>query len=106
MEPFTAGEFCELIGYDKSQFARLNKVYKDIKFEYKDTQQMFLAYVTTPAFDDPRIFINPNIFYAGNDFQKVEILKIMFSHKKTGKSQEVIQSQDEILIEETNEECS
>ena len=100
VEPFTAGEFCELIGYDKSQFARLNKVYKDIKFEYKDTQQMFLAYVTTPAFDDPRIFINPNIFYAGNDFQKVEILKIMFNHKKTDKSQETIQSQDGILIEE------
>ena len=79
IEPMTVGEFCEAIGYDKTNASRLIKIYNEITFEVDGQEYLFCGYRWSPKKQDMRFFVNPFIFYAGNDFRKVEILKLLFA---------------------------
>ncbi len=79
--PMTFGEFCNELNYDKSHLNRLLNVYKRIKFEWRGKQQLFAAFIYEKNKEDMKIFINPNIFYAGENFDKIEFWGIFFNNK-------------------------
>lgn len=82
--PMSVGDFCELVGYDRTNAARFMREYRDIKFDWNGYNQSFLGYFYNYEDDkaDMRFFANPNIFFAGNDYNRVKILKIAFTQKK------------------------
>lgn len=82
--PMSVGDFCELVGYNRTNAARFIKEYRDIKFDWNGCNQSFLGYFYNYEDDkaDMRFFANPNIFFAGNDYNRVKILKIAFTQKK------------------------
>ena len=82
--PMSVGDFCELVGYDRTNAARFMREYRDIKFDWNGYSQSFLGYFYNYEGDkaDMRFFANPNIFFAGNDFNRVRILKIAFTNNK------------------------
>ena len=80
--PMTFGEFCDEIGYDRSHLNRLLAVYRRIKFYWRDKEQLFAAFIYEKNKEDMRIVINPNIFYAGSNFDKVEGFGTFFNEKK------------------------
>ena len=77
--PMTIGEFCDAIGYDKNQVSRLINIYDNITFEADGQRYVFCGYRWAPKKANMRIYVNPLIFYAGNDFSRVEILKVLFA---------------------------
>lgn len=82
--PMSVGDFCELVGYDRTNAARFMREYRDIKFDWNGYNQSFLEYFYNYEDDkaDMRFFANPNIFFAGNDYNRVKILKIVFTQKR------------------------
>ena len=82
--PMSVGDFCELVGYDRTNAARFMREYRDIKFDWNGYNQSFLGYFYNYEDDkaDMRFFANPNIFFAGNDYNRVKILKIAFTQKR------------------------
>lgn len=82
--PMSVGDFCELVGYKRSQASRFIKAYRDVKFEWNGANQSFLGYFYSGdgSKADMMFFANPNIFFAGNDFNRVKILKIAFTNNK------------------------
>lgn len=78
IDPITVGQFCELIGYNKNQASRLINVYRDITFEWQGKEMTFCGYYWEPQKADMRFFVNPLIFFAGNDYHRVEILELCF----------------------------
>ena len=78
IQPLTIGEFCDYIGYDKKNTKRLIKVLSGVKFEWKDKTQRFCSYIYDSDITNMMIFINPNIFYSGDNFSEVEILGVFF----------------------------
>lgn len=71
----TVSEFCGAIGYDISNWHRLNKIYKNLRFDVDGKQVRFCAFVTDGGnTSDMRIFVNPRVLYNGSDFNKVEVL--------------------------------
>lgn len=71
IQHFTLGEFCDMVGYDRSKTKRLMKDLFECTFDGKNA----MRYVSD-KFDMQtwRIFVNPKIYYAGNNWEKVEIL--------------------------------
>ena len=86
ISPMRVGDFCEIVGYERKNAARFIKEYRDIKFEWNGDTQSFLGYFYEDDKAEMRFFANPNIFYAGNDFNRVKILKLAFGHRKTDKN--------------------
>lgn len=84
IEPMSVGDFCEILGYDRSNATRFIKEYRDIKFDWNGYGQSFLGYFYSYEGDkaNMRFFANPNIFFAGNDYNRVKVLKIAFTQKK------------------------
>lgn len=82
IEPMSVGDFCEIIGYSRDHAARFIKEYRNITFEWAGREQRFLGYYYEENKEDMSFFANPNIFFAGNDFNKVKILKLAFSKNK------------------------
>lgn len=80
--PMTFGEFCDEIGYDKKNLYRLLKVYDRIKFEWNGKHQLFAAFIYDKNKENMKIFINPHIFYAGENFDKIKCLGIFFKNEK------------------------
>ena len=78
INPITVGQFCDLIGYDKSNASRLINVYRDITFEWQGKEMTFCGYYWEPKKADMRFFVNPLIFFAGSDYHRVEILELCF----------------------------
>lgn len=78
IDPITVGQFCDLIGYDKSNASRLINVYRDITFEWQGKEMTFCGYYWEPKKADMRFFVNPLIFFAGSDYHRVEILELCF----------------------------
>ena len=79
VEPMSIDDFCNLVGYDRSQRSRLIEAFVKIKFVWYGRQQSFCRFVT----DDPRsnhytIFVNPHILYRGDDWRRVEVLCSFF----------------------------
>ena len=78
INPLTVGEFCDIIGYDKKNAKRLIKIIASIRFEWKNKIQRFCSYIYDSDITNMMIFINPNIFYSGDNFSEVEVLGIFF----------------------------
>lgn len=78
INPLTIGEFCDIIGYDKKNAKRLIKIIASIKFEWKNKIQRFCSYIYDSDITNMMIFINPNIFYSGDNFSEVEVLGVFF----------------------------
>lgn len=75
----TVQEFCRMIGYDKSQAARLRRVYDTITFEYGGVMKRFCAFTDFDRkTNDQFVIVNPHLFYAGERAEKVEILGKFF----------------------------
>lgn len=80
--PMTIGEFCDAIGYDKNQVSRLIKIYNDITFEADGKKYVFCGYRYAPQKKNMRFYVNPLIFYAGNNQDKIDIIKILYVQSK------------------------
>lgn len=79
IQPMTVREFCDEIGFDVSNWHRLEKVYRNLRFTVDDTPVKFCAFVTDGGNKaDMRIIINPRIIYGGTDYRKVDALDIIF----------------------------
>ena len=75
----TIKDFCRIIGYDESQAARLQKTYGDITFPCDGEQRHFCAFVDCGRKTDDRfVIVNPRIFFAGDCFERVEVLGLFF----------------------------
>ena len=72
VEPLSVGEFCDAVGYGRTNAQRLIKNFDSIKFPCNGEMQRFCSFV------DMRIFINPNVFYAGKHPEQVEALGLFF----------------------------
>ena len=72
IEPMTLGEFCDVIGYDRTHAQRLLDNYRKITFNWKSRQQYFCTFFYEEDIRDMRIVCNPNLFYIGKHIEKVE----------------------------------
>ena len=72
----TLGEFCDLMGYDRDNATRLSKALFEPTFTVKGQEQHAMRYVLATSLkrEEYRMFINPNVYYAGSDWKQVEIL--------------------------------
>lgn len=68
IEPMTMGDYCNIIGYSADNYRRLKTLLKKlmlnktIVFSFVDNANGLFCY------------INPNVYYAGNNWDKVEVL--------------------------------
>ena len=69
------GEFCDVINYNKHNVRQLRRMLFDPKFEFnsKTTSAIRLVSDDSNTLND-KIFINPCIYYAGDKWEKVEVL--------------------------------
>lgn len=69
------GQFCDAINYNKHNVRQLRKMLFDPKFEFKNkiTSAIRLVSDDSNTLND-KIFINPCIYYAGDKWEKVEVL--------------------------------
>lgn len=77
IERMTLGEYCDLIGYDRSQARRLMKTLFDPSFKIDDEiETSIIRFVCNKykEYEAYEIFINPCIYYAGDDWERVEVL--------------------------------
>jgi hypothetical protein len=82
IEPMTVGELCNKIGYDVSKAGRLLQTFSKVLFEWNGEQQKFCSFVYENEKTNMRIFVNPNIFYAGSNWKEVSFLGIFFDDEK------------------------
>lgn len=79
IEPMTVRQFCDEIGFDVSNWCRLENVYRNLRFKVGDNLEKFCAFVTDGGNKaDMRIIVNPRIIYGGTDYQKVGALDVIF----------------------------
>ncbi len=73
-------EFCQISGYtNTSNISKLKDVYDSLYFDMDGQQQKFCSFVYKSIKDaTARIVINPAVFYAGGDRNKVEVYKLFF----------------------------
>ena len=77
IECMSLGDFCDLIGYDRSNAKRLMKTLFDPMFELDNgrvTSIINMVVVKFGEVDTYRIYINPRVYYAGDDWKQVEAL--------------------------------
>lgn len=72
INPMTMREFCDEIGYDMSQAAKLRKVYSEILFAVNDHRERLCTFIPSDDGTGMRIFVNPHIVYSGNDYHAVK----------------------------------
>lgn len=70
--PLTCEEYCELIGYNYSNFARLKMMYSKLSVIIDGKREAFCSFVDNGH--STSIFVNPHIVYAGSQYDKVEVL--------------------------------
>lgn len=69
------GEFCDVINYNKHNVRQLRSMLFDPKFEFKNKTTSAIRLVSDDSNTlHDKIFINPCIYYAGDKWEKVEIL--------------------------------
>lgn len=75
IKPLSITEFCEKIHYNKDNFSKLLKAYRQIIFNVDDRKEYFVTYVSDGSNNhNMRFFVNPHVMYAGKNYSKVEIL--------------------------------
>ena len=78
IDPITVGQFCELIGYDRTHAARLINVYRDIVFEWQGKKHDLIRIIKPANNAQSFICVNPLILFAGNDYHRNEIFEKYF----------------------------
>lgn len=75
LKPMSLAELCEAIGYDATNASRIGKMLLDPKFTTKDSdkEQSVVRFVTGDC-KRYEIFIHPEIYYAGHQWENVKIL--------------------------------
>lgn len=79
VEPMTLGEFCKTIGYDESHSNRLFSTLFEPMFATDDGNvQSAVRYVATKGTSKKtyNIFINPRVYYAGDNWKEIEVLGV------------------------------
>ena len=76
VELMTIDELCAIIGYSKSQRARLWNACQQLKFQDSGRIHNLVSFVpgNDLQFGNMRIFINPRVIYRGSNWHRVEIL--------------------------------
>ena len=77
IKPMTLGEFCNTIGYDESNSTRLFSTLFEPMFTTDDGNiQSAVRYVATKGTSKKtyNIFINPRVYYAGDNWKEIEVL--------------------------------
>lgn len=77
IKSMSLGEFCETIGYEKSNSTRLFKILFEPQFDVGGGEiKTAMRYVVDKGLSKETysMFINPRVFYAGNKWKEVEIL--------------------------------
>lgn len=76
IKPMTLGGFCRILGYDETHSSRLFSVLFEPMFTTEYGTQSAVRYVATKstAKKTYNIFINPRVYYAGDNWKEVEIL--------------------------------
>lgn len=69
IKPLTMGEFCDLIGFDRSHADRLSKIYNKLKFKVNDHEELFCIPVKYKM--NVGMFVNPRILYNGSNPDKI-----------------------------------
>ena len=82
--PMTVTEFCESIEYSRDHASELRRIYGKISFDVDGHKEPFCSFVFdgTDA-NNARIFVNPRVFYAGSDMDKVAVLGLFCKPKET-----------------------
>lgn len=76
IQPMTLGDFAEIIGYGRSNASKLAKILHTPTFMVGEQQKNAMRYVAFKDIESEAfgMFINPRVYYAGSDWNKVEIL--------------------------------
>ena len=74
IQPMTLGEFCDLIGYDRSNAQRLVEYYDAITFDYHGRKMRIVSFIHHERQENMKIIINPYLLYAGNQWDRVAAL--------------------------------
>lgn len=77
IKTMTLGEYCDLIGYNRSNATKLYRTLFDPVFDIGDGEKKsIIRYVAGKGLkkDTYSIFINPRVYYAGDEWEKVEVL--------------------------------
>lgn len=69
--PMTISEFCQIIHYDKKNIKRLINIFSNC---YNIKNEYILSFVLNQDLENAKMFINPYIYYAGNEWDKVKFL--------------------------------
>lgn len=68
----TLGEFADIVGYDKNHIKRLKKSLWDMRFN--NGKSLMVNFIAHPDDDKWKIFVNPRIFCASSNVDKISIL--------------------------------
>lgn len=72
-------EFCNEIGYDKSNIGRLKRIYNAVRFDVEGRQERFCTMIYNGIDENSaKICINPNVLYAGTNKGCIEVSKLYF----------------------------
>lgn len=77
IQPMSVGEVCLALGYDTDNSSRLMRELLELKFTAYDKTQGAIRYVVTSNVSDKsayKLFLNPNVLYAGSHTKEVEVL--------------------------------
>lgn len=74
IECLTLGELAEVWDYDKNHLSRLKKELWKYKVERNGKLQVAISFVSDPEISNNMVFINPYLYYAGKNFEQVEVL--------------------------------
>lgn len=80
IEFMTLADFCDLIGFDRSNLHRLLAIYRELRFTATDRNggkhtERFVS-IVYDGIDraEARIYVNPRILYSGSDYKQVQVL--------------------------------
>lgn len=77
--PITIGDFCDYIGYKRTNAKRLIQSFRSIVFRTESGYfQRVCSFVYESDMSSMMIFCNPRIFYAGSDYRQVEAFGLFF----------------------------
>lgn len=72
----TLGEFCNIIGYSEKNITQLFNSLFSVTFKIRGKETSAIRYVADKSINKKtyKMFINPNVYYAGSHWDKVEVL--------------------------------
>lgn len=78
LEYLTLPEFCQLVGWNQTQTARVLEAYRTLTFTWDGRRQYICAYLVDRVSKTERLVINPAILYRGNRAGEVRSMAMFF----------------------------